>query len=313
MSHDALPTSPEGLRGLSADSDSPPSGSRSPGVSEDWGCSSEIAQADTHADQQLGSLSDEETAGQRGSNDLMSALRSRGGRPVNVAAPFTALPYPLLQLGNDDLQSRTEATLNLLNNLLGVAIMVMPRAFANVGLLNGLVIMVLMALANRYTLLVVLRMASTALDEEPSYPEIGNRVFGRQGLLAVLFSYLLLTGGCLIGMVIGLADTLALLIHVDAPRFLWVLLSVLLCTPGSLLKTLKSVAFLSGVCMLGVVTIVVTLTVVCLGDILLLPQASLTGVGVSLEEEATTTLPPWVPDNSVHWMRSDPRGELVAG
>jgi hypothetical protein len=232
--------SPQGLqRGISADSDSPQGGQRSPCVSEDWGCGSELAQADAHADHQLGSLTDEEAAGEQGGIDLVAALRSRGGRPGNVPAPFTALQYPLLQLSNDDLQSRTEATLNLLNNLLGVAIMAMPRAFANVGLLNGSVIMILMALANRYTLLVVLKMSRTALEQEPSYPEIGKRVFGQQGLMAVLVSYILLTGGCLVGMIIGLSDALDQLIHIESPRFFLGFGSNAALHPGGIAQNIK--------------------------------------------------------------------------
>lgn len=311
--------SPDGLRALSTDSpESLADGARSPGASEDWGCGSELAQADRgfslddadlHANSQLTGLSDDEAVGGRGSSNLFDALRSRGGRPASSSSSFTALQYPLLQLGGDvDQQTRTEATLNLLNNLLGVAIMAMPRAFANVGVLPGLFLMLLMAVANRYTLLVVLRMSTTALeDQEPSYPEIGKRVFGRQGLLAVLFCYLLLTGGCLIGMVIGLADTLDQLTHTEAPRFVWVLAAVVLCMPGSLLRTLRGVALLSGVCMVGVVTIVVTLSAVCVGDVLWPSQRAFDGVS-SIYNETLATLPPTVADNTAHWMSMDARG-----
>jgi len=110
-------------------------------------------------------------------------------------------------------------------------------------------------------------------------------------------------------MVIGLADTLHQLAHVEAPRLIWVFGAVLLCTPGSFLKTLRGVAFLSGICMVGVVTIVVTLSAVCLGDVLWPASEVINGVGVVYNQSSTTaTTAAEVPDNAVHWMLMDPRG-----
>lgn len=247
--------------------------------------------------------------------DLASVLRQRGGRPPGVQAPLVVLQYPLVKLSEGDLQTPTEAALNLLNNLLGSSIMMLPKAFSNVGLLNGVIIMMLMALANHFTLLLVVRLAlSAGPEQEPSYQEIGKRVFGRYGVFAVLISYLIFCGGCLVALTIALADTLQQLLEsalggpVSVPRFLFVTCAVLLCTPGSLLKSLKSVALLSGVCLVGVMTIVVLLTAVCLRDVLSSdepPGATTIHQGASSPESHLGSL---TQAGAVHLMLMDPGG-----
>jgi len=198
---------------------------------------------------------------------LTSALRRRGGRSGGTPAPFAALQYPLLQTSKDDMQTRAEATLNLLNNLLGAGLLSMPYAMASAGLLTGLALMAVVAVANRYTLLLVLKMSEAVLEEN-SYPEIGRHVFGQHGLLAVLAAYLLFTGGILTAYLIAITDILQQLTWLSgAPRLVLVFLAVLICAPGATLRSLRHVALLSGVCMLGVCALVVTLTAVCIGDL----------------------------------------------
>ena len=93
--------------------------------------------------------------------------------------PDMALFYPLLRLKQR--QSRCEATFNLLNNLMGAGLLTMPRAMADAGLISGLALMGILALANRYTMLQVLWMSHSVLSsEECSYPELGRHVFGQR-------------------------------------------------------------------------------------------------------------------------------------
>eukprot|EP00435_Cladocopium_sp_Y103_P014314 s1121_g3.t1 len=179
--------------------------------------------------------------------------------------PDMALFYPLLRLKQR--QSRCEATFNLLNNLMGAGLLTMPRAMADAGLISGLALMGILALANRYTMLQVLWMSHSVLSsEECSYPELGRHVFGQKGLAAVLAAYLLLTLGILSSYLMVIVDLLNLAI--PGYRLLHVLLAALLCLPGAMLRSLKQVALVSVICMLGVCSLVVVLTSVSVSDVL---------------------------------------------
>lgn len=179
--------------------------------------------------------------------------------------PDMALFYPLLRLKQR--QSRCEATFNLLNNLMGAGLLTMPRAMADAGLISGLALMGILALANRYTMLQVLWMSHSVLSsEECSYPELGRHVFGQKGLAAVLAAYLLLTLGILSSYLMVIVDLLNLAI--PGYRLLHVLLAALLCLPGAMLRSLKQVALVSVICMLGVCSLVVVLTAVSVSDVL---------------------------------------------
>lgn len=183
-----------------------------------------------------------------------------------VPEPFSALPYPVLRTGGT--QNRVEASLNLLNNLLGAGLLSMPRAMSHGGLITGLLLMALIAVANRYTLLRVLELSQTQL-EDSSYPEIGRHVFGQKGLLVVLAAYLLFTGGILSAYLIALTDIFKLVPALESsPRILLVALAVGICAPGAMLKSLRRVAIVSGVCMVGVCMLVVVLSFVSLGEVI---------------------------------------------
>eukprot|EP00913_Durusdinium_trenchii_P027248 g25564.t1 len=177
----------------------------------------------------------------------------RPSRWLAPRQPGMALFYPLLRLGQR--QSRCEATFNLLNNLLGAGLLAMPRAMADAGLISG------------YTMLQVLWMSHSVLSsEECSYPELGRHVFGQKGLAAVLAAYLLLTLGILSSYLMVIVDLLNLTL--PAPRAVQVCLAVLICLPGASLRSLKQVALVSVVCMLGVCCLVVVLTTVSVSDVL---------------------------------------------
>jgi len=191
---------------------------------------------------------------------------------ASLAPPSAmALVYPLLRLPRrGTAQTRCEAILNLLNNLLGAGLLAMPRAMADAGLVSGLFVMGLVAVANRHTLLQVLWMSHSVLGSEKcSYPELGRHVFGQKGLIAVLIGYILFTGGILSAYLVVLVDLFRQLTTLAvAPRFVLVAVAVLVCLPGASLRSLRHVALVSAVCMLGVCCLVVILTCVCVGDVL---------------------------------------------
>jgi len=177
---------------------------------------------------------------------------------------LVALQYPVLQGESGGLQTKRQAALNLLNNLLGAGLLAMPRAFASGGLCFGLILMTAIAVANKHTLMLLLWISQCTL-ESASYPMIGKHVYGQQGTLLVLLAYLLYTGGVLTVYLIALTDIMGQLPPLDS---VWhsvrVVLAVLLCAPGAAMKSLRQVAALSAVCMAGVFTLVGTLISVCL-------------------------------------------------
>jgi len=182
-------------------------------------------------------------------------------------APFTLTNYPIFKSGDDSGQTRTQASLNLLNNLLGAGLLAMPKAFAKSGLITGLLLMVALAVANRYTLLLVFSMSESTL-EEASYPQIARHVFGEHGIISVWCSYIIFSGGCLVIYFIALTDIFSQMpLLSDSPRFVLVLIAMAVCSPGAIVKSLKHVSFFSGLCMMGVCTLVVTLSFVCLIDL----------------------------------------------
>eukprot|EP00439_Symbiodinium_sp_Y106_P013330 s5932_g1.t3 len=164
---------------------------------------------------------------------------------ASLAPPSAmALVYPLLRLPRrGTAQTRCEAILNLLNNLLGAGLLAMPRAMADAGLVSGLFVMGLVAVANRHTLLQVLWMSHSVLGSEKcSYPELGRHVFGQKGLIAVLIGYILFTGGILSAYLVVLVDLFRQLTTLAvAPRFVLVAVAVLVCLPGASLRLTRRI------------------------------------------------------------------------
>jgi len=210
--------------------------------------------------------SDPELLEEDGKGGLADASRHRRGT-AGALAPFVALPHPLLRASTSGGQTRAEAVLNLVVNLLGPGILTMPRAVANVGVVPGIFLMTVVAVANRYTLLLVLWMSETMLDET-SLPEMGRHVFGQAGLLVVMVSYLLLTGGMMVAYLVIVADILGQLLPLAGlPRLALVAAAAALCLPGAVLKSLRHSALLGIVCAFGVVALVTSLLGTCIMDV----------------------------------------------
>lgn len=170
------------------------------------------------------------------------------------------LPYPLLKL-TTAAPSPGEVTLNLIHNLLGVGLLAVPRALSHTGLLAGLGLMVATACANRWSLLQLLSLSNSLLDEESSYIELGKHIFGHEGLIAVQSCLLLLSGGLLAATLMALADVLLCLSWLSsAPRFFHVFLAATFCTPGTLFRPPTVGVTLTGSCMLSIFLLVLTIT-----------------------------------------------------
>jgi len=171
-------------------------------------------------------------------------------------------------------QSRAEASFNLLNNLLGAGLLAMPRAYARCGLITGFIFMVLMAYANHYTLLLVFSMSETIL-KDASYPKLARHIFGQRGIVAVWCSYIIFSGGCLVIYFIALSDIFSQIpLFCNFGRGGRVILAMLLCAPGAMMKTLKNVAFFSLLCVIGVFTLVTCLTFICMVELLSPPSSA---------------------------------------
>jgi len=175
---------------------------------------------------------------------------------------------------NAGTQSRAEASFNLLNNLLGAGLLAMPRAYARCGLITGFIFMVLMAYANHYTLMLVFSMSETIL-KDASYPKLARHIFGQRGIVAVWCSYIIFSGGCLVIYFIALSDIFSQIpLFCNFGRGGRVILAMLLCAPGAMMKTLKNVAFFSLLCVIGVFTLVTCLTFICMVELLSPPSSA---------------------------------------
>ncbi|CAJ1332249.1 unnamed protein product, partial [Effrenium voratum] len=101
--------------------------------------------------------------------------------------------YPLLcgrQL------SPWQAKVNVTANLLGVATLALPWAFAEAGLLGAVVLAVVAKTSHRtWQMLLELSAFDGQLVGRASYPEIGRRVLGVEGHLAVLVALVFFAAG----------------------------------------------------------------------------------------------------------------------
>eukprot|EP00440_Ansanella_granifera_P004363 gb/GFBE01004730.1/.p1 GENE.gb/GFBE01004730.1/~~gb/GFBE01004730.1/.p1 ORF type:complete len:420 (+),score=69.82 gb/GFBE01004730.1/:1-1260(+) len=143
--------------------------------------------------------------------------------------------------------SDSEATLNLLNCLLGNSLLAVPWAFAQVGAMLGLLLLLVGTALNRYTLHLLLKHVD--MDGGGSYPLIGRCAYGVLGETAVLAVYLAHSSGALCAYAVGLTDLVSQLGHSlqlgELPRWLTVLMAVGLCAPGMLQPSMKKVSIFS--------------------------------------------------------------------
>jgi len=198
-----------------------------------------------------------------------------GSRGQDTLAPFTVLQCPVLAI-NPDNPSWLEMIVNLIANLLGVSVLAAPYAFAHTGVISGAVLLMMTAVVSRETLLMLLRVNSELLGNHTSYPDLGKRAIGPQGLLMVLLAYLFFAVGLLATYVVAFVDISQHVLSVmtgyrvfDEPRALFIALALGICLPGTLSSSssLKLSVLPSIVCMLGTALMLVLMMQSCLSDI----------------------------------------------
>jgi amino acid permease len=182
--------------------------------------------------------------------------------------PYVALPNPLRKKnGHGGSSKPQEALMNVVVNLLGMGLLTAPHAYSKGGLFTGFGIMVATAMASRYTLLRLVQMTESTLQEgSPSYPELANQILGRQGMIMVRVAFLMYTVGLLSGYLVIFIDLSRLLCSplIQVPRLFMTVLAILCCAPGGMMKSLRYRHWISGGVTIGILGMVLGLTASCL-------------------------------------------------
>jgi len=182
---------------------------------------------------------------------LRQSLRERGGRPIPEEEEEGAWleERPLVSGNRPEGATEQEATLNLLNALLGNSLLALPWAFSQVGMVPGICFLITGTLINRYTLHLLVK--NVEVGSKGGYPLVGRRAFGWLGEAAVLSLYIITGALVMCAYAVGIADVVQQL----APSFgfgemsrpLAGVLAVAVCAPGMLAPSLKKVAIVSAV------------------------------------------------------------------
>jgi len=204
----------------------------------------DAASEDGESDEEL-QVEDQQAARSLSSPSLFQSLRERGGRPaVAEEEGMWLADRPLLYGDQPEGTTEGEATLNLLNSLLGNSLLVLPWAFAQVGMMLGIVLLFVGTALNWYTLHLLLKHVD--MCNSGSYPKIGRCAYGWAGEAAVLAVYLMVSGGAMCAYAVGLADLMTQLVEAVGlgviPRAAAGLLAVAVCTPGMFQMSMKKVA-----------------------------------------------------------------------
>ncbi|CAE8585731.1 unnamed protein product [Polarella glacialis] len=130
------------------------------------------------------------------SPSFRQSLQERGGRPAAADHEGSGLAdMPMVAGDGPQGAAENEATLNLLNCLLGNSLLALPWAFARVGMALGVLLLVLGSILSRYTLHLLLKHVDTI--DGGSYPQIERLTYGLGGEVAVLSVYLMHSSGAL--------------------------------------------------------------------------------------------------------------------
>lgn len=165
-----------------------------------------------------------------------------------------------------DLQTNREAVTNLLNNCLGAGLLAVPYAVRNLGLVMAVVVLVLSAMLNRYTLVLIVKCCEIA-DIEVSYNKLGSHAFGAAGRALVIFVFVFMGFGCLVSYTDATADSIGGLLQVagwpSMPMYQYQLIAFVALFPATYIRSLKSVATLSMVAFVGAIVVVVCINYTC--------------------------------------------------
>ncbi|CAE7741901.1 unnamed protein product, partial [Symbiodinium sp. CCMP2456] len=180
------------------------------------------------------------------------------------------------------------ALVNVSANLLGISTLALPWAMAESGFVPFVLVLCVVMLACRSTWKMLLDLSAFdgSVICRASYPELGRRVYGPEGHVAVLLAILLYSTGLMACQISALADILDLLMEdwrvlpLSRPRLAPVIVGAAACFPGVLLAAPRSMALAVGA------LLVASLLLTCL----LLMAASETFPGAAEEPGASEDL-----------------------
>lgn len=160
-----------------------------------------------------------------------------------------------------ELQTNAEAVFNLLNNCLGTGVLTVAFSFTRVGLLGGILGLVISALMNRFTLLLLVKCCHIASCEVAA-GTLGRVCFGTPGRVIVVISYASLCVGVLIAYTNAMKDgisKLLFLVDVHMEPGLMALLVFCVVVPVTFTRSMKKVAIVSMAAFVGAVAAIVAI------------------------------------------------------
>jgi len=169
----------------------------------------------------------------------------------------------------DDLQTNMEAITNLLNNCLGSGVLAVAFAISKAGLVVGGLMLVASCLLNRFSLMLLADSCRLA-NIDVSYNEIGRIALGPPGRYLVMAIFVCMGFGCLVSYLDATIDaTTGILSFFDItltkPTLLF--FAAIMNIPPTFLRSLKSVALLSGIAFVGALVVVACAIIQCGGGL----------------------------------------------
>jgi amino acid permease len=197
-------------------------------------------------------------------------------KPLLATASPTAVLPPVDEVDdeaktkNDIACTNGEAMLNLLNNCLGPGMLGMGFCIAQTGLLAGLLILLFSALLNRYTLMLNIKSCMYA-GCKPASTEVGSIAYGTLGRLLLVCMVVLLGFFCMVSNIDASADAVTGLLitfmgedAIPSREAITIFCWLVLLLPPTLIRSMSWVAKLSFIAFFGGITIVVSVSIVCL-------------------------------------------------
>lgn len=171
---------------------------------------------------------------------------------------MVALQFPVLRGGE---LLHWQAMVNVTANLLGVATLALPYAMAEAGFIFSCVALLVAVKASYSTWKMLVELSAfDGIAGRISYPEIGRRVLGVEGHLAVLVAYVLYSGGLLVCQLCALSDVLLIFLPDWQGWTLW--LAIALASPGVLWPKAPAGQLISVSCIGAAVALAVSLLMV---------------------------------------------------
>ena len=192
---------------------------------------------------------------------------------VSVAAMSKHISGPRLSQDGEcsELQSNGEAVVNLLNNCLGSGLLSVAFAVSQAGLAVSLGCIVFFMVLNLFTILLNLKSCQLA-NCHPGTCQIGQKTFGTFGrlfmtLIFVSQSFFVMVSyadACADG-IMGLLGLVLRAEQIPSQRMVMIMAWLVLLAPTTLVRSMKSVARLSFIALIGGVLLIVSVVLCCSG------------------------------------------------